>query len=161
MELSEKIRQAITDSLPQVAANELKDFIEKANDTTTKLKLAEVALTESKNKIENLRRLETLEITLKSKEATLIADSDKLKEEQRNLKVEKLEYQLAEAKTSTNKIFELVALLVKNPRAVEFMATSEHQAGFSNGNNYVQPSPIYKEQSTERFETKSPSSHPE
>lgn len=154
MSISEKLQKAISESLPQIAAGELKTFIEQAQKDSDALLSATKQISILLDRLKAFEAKEAMHNDLESRQRKLTEDQEKVKNDQRDLKCDKLQYQLEEAKARSSDLFNLVALLVKNPRAIEFMSSFESQAGYSANGQYIQPSPISRVTHRETFETK-------
>lgn len=85
-------------------------------------------------------------------------DIELAKEKERNLTIESLKIKLEAEGRVTSNMREFICLIAKNPRAIEIMShfQSENQGSYYNGNNFVTPTPIVRNETkvTESKETK-------
>lgn len=159
MELNETILKAINDNLPNVTAGELKTFIEQAQgnaaelaDTKRRLEVQTNALTALQSKEEMFNNAEKIETSGR-------IDLAAAKEERHRLSILKLQIELAASQEIHRSYKEFLTLLVKNPRSIEYMnsSNSTNQQPYPCGNGQMAyPSPVTnsKQESKETFETK-------
>lgn len=129
--LTEKIQALVDKELPKMEAESLRKFIEQAQRNEEELDKALQRISNDGVVIEGLReelkkhadidlrkeRVEQREKDLKEKEQEL-----RLKESSFELK--EAQYQLNQEKQNTQRIYDLVGLLVKNPRSIEMVTTN-------------------------------------
>lgn len=156
--MNDEIRAIIAKNLPAEVGATLKETLARAEVDARDLKVArdlvQAMAAAEKEKNAELEKYRAFD----ERNAKLLEREEKAREDERNLKVLTLMGELKAAERVALKYEEFLALLVKNPRAIEFMSHTqfENQASYYNGSTYVSPSAICKDrkESHESFETK-------
>lgn len=158
MELSKKIEDVLKQHLPEMAAKELKEFIAGAEADKQQLAALISKLKDKEGQVQVLLSQEQdfKNAEMRHEKARLMELATNEKE--RKMEVEMLKAQLAAKDMVVNNSKEFLALIAKNPRAIEIMNhfNSEQQAGYTTPHGYTQPSAIQRTEikTTEHKETK-------
>ena len=147
--IKEQIEKIIKEDLPQAVGNELKQFIEEANETKLKLKTATKGLenyadliTKKDNEhLELINKLEEYKVReekIKAREvAYSIANAD-LQNDKNEFKVKVMEIKLNEANNRADMVQDFVSNLVKNPTFKKTTITNktfQHHQEYDCGSN--------------------------
>lgn len=140
VELKKEVQDLIAKSLPALAADELKGFIENAQKESQELKSVKARLAETEADLRSTRievdkfRQDTNNVArLKSE---LDAKQLDLETRERNLKITILEEKLASAQTCNGQLHSLMSTFVANPRAIEQINQHKwysHETYWTNG----------------------------
>ncbi len=130
MEHIKELEEVIKKHLPELAAKEMKEFIEQANKDKASLKgleaLYERTLKEKNEADKDNYALRSSKQAIEQQGVANEAKAVELDKKERNQKIDALVMQLAVEQRSKNDIFNLVSLLVKNPRAIEMFNSNEN-----------------------------------
>jgi uncharacterized protein (DUF3084 family) len=124
--MKEEIQLLIQKNLPALAAGELSEYINQSEKDKKELfdlrvKYETLRQQESSVSAEN-RKLKQVSDELSVQADKLEKLSKTLDEQERNLKIKELEYQLTSEKASKSSIFELVKTFVSNPRSIDVIS---------------------------------------
>lgn len=156
--VTDEIRQAIKKHLPEMEADELKKFIEHAQNDAESVERLTQQLRAKEDQVNTLLKQKTEFETAKKLLADAILNNQVAETKERTMAIETLKIQLAAEIKITNNMREFISLIAKNPRAIEIMQHCDNQVqpGYYNGNQFVTPPPIMKNETkiTEMVEEK-------
>lgn len=146
MSILKEMEEVIKKSLPQQTAEQLKIYFAEHD----KLKKEHSKLSDNYNSVlERVEEYKTKESqynslqnrkkVVENEEHALQQERQKFEEEKRNLKVDRLEYQLAESKKRSDDAIRFVDTLVRNPRSTEYWSSNKSlpiQGKYSDGSTY-------------------------
>jgi hypothetical protein len=154
MELNEKILKSIKESLPELTANELKDFIEQANRDKKELESAKKTNAEAvalinKYKEQESTFLKAAEIKLAGEKALSIAGN-----KERQLSLDIKDEQIKQRDFVISKFDGFLNNLVKNPRAIEIISQHGNIPVSIGPSQLSQSQPFHSTTTSIRDETK-------
>ncbi len=141
-ELNKKIQEAIKESLPSQIGDELKKLIEQGKTDAQEVKSLTIACENNRKTIDELNAKLSEYRKLDDRNTAIEAREKAAEAAERKTEIEKLTYQLASEKEKTEYTKNVALGLVRNVEYRKDIFDSKNQTGYSNGNNYIQPTPI-------------------
>ncbi len=142
-DLDKKMEALIREKLPEMAANELREFIEEAQEAIKERDILAIDLENKQEMADKLmRENQELTSTAKAVISQMKANETKSVElEKKEIKqeTEMLKYKNSQLELRVKDSKEFLMLLVKNPRAIEYMSTSSFESiPVDRGNGWVE-----------------------
>lgn len=141
-DLMEEIQDAIKKNLSSQVGEELKKVLEKGKADAAKVKHLTDQSIDLNRTINTLNEKLTEYAKLDERNSTIEAREKKVIEDERDIKFKTLEYQLGSEKEKTLFAKDVALGLVRNTEYRKSTYETTNQSGYSNGNNWVQPTPI-------------------
>lgn len=116
-----ELLEVIKKNLPEQTAGELRKYIEEAQRDKAENERLRKELDEIRAEVDRLQKMADKFKSNIEFENELKKREDQVNENFRQLKVERAEMKAAEAERRGNDIFQLVSILVQNPRAIELI----------------------------------------
>lgn len=143
--MKEGIQKIIEANLPKQVGEVLQKRLQELEEKEEQLIKANELISKQSVEISELTSRVTSKEHLDKQYEVLEVNLAKLVEDKRNLKVEKLEFQLASERDKTQFSKEVALGLVRNTEFRKTVFDSENQEGYYDGNgNWVQPNPVNK-----------------